>query len=310
MMQLSFDPAPAPDGKLLSAEDRAAIESRLAQRREPLAERVLSDYTFDNLYLFRAAHGYSYLPGEHPCVSGHTYDGTSHLLPLFDIATTPLQVLQELLGSRDCFYPLPAPVVAQLDPGAFELAASRDDSDYLYAAENFIEYESRPLRGQRSSSAKLRLQQRIRHCDIRHDSGEDALQVLAQWSAEKGLSDDAADGMPCCEAIQSQLGPSSLSGTVYYVDDKAAGFLLTEPLNPGVLVVRFAKGLKAFDGIYPLMFQELCRRHDRSVRWLNFEQDMGRMNFRKAKLSYAPCDLLEKFRVRPRHRQAPTTSAA
>jgi hypothetical protein len=64
--------------------------------------------------------------------------------------------------------------------------------------------------------------------------------------------------------------------------------------------MRFAKGRNAFKGIYQYMFHHFCTHFDRTVKWLNFEQDMGLANFRRTKLSYRPAALLSKFRVRLR----------
>ena len=64
-----------------------------------------------------------------------------------------------------------------------------------------------------------------------------------------------------------------------------------------MFVVRFAKGLNAFKGIYQYMFHHFCTRFARPVEWLNFEQDMGLPNFWRSKLSYRPAFLLSKFRV-------------
>ena len=61
------------------------------------------------------------------------------------------------------------------------------------------------------------------------------------------------------------------------------GFVLAQELQPGVFVMRFAKGLDSHVGIYPYMFQHFCRRFGRPVRWLNFEQDMGLPGFRRSK---------------------------
>ena len=72
--------------------------------------------------------------------------------------------------------------------------------------------------------------------------------------------------------------------------------MLAEPLAPGVVVMRFAKALDAYKGLYQHMFQHYARTQA-DVQWLNFEQDLGLANFRQTKLSYQPAQLLAKHRV-------------
>jgi hypothetical protein len=87
------------------------------------------------------------------------------------------------------------------------------------------------------------------------------------------------------------------------------GFVLAQELQPGVFVMRFAKGLDSHVGIYPYMFQHFCHSLGRPVEWLNFEQDMGLAGFRRSKRSYGPVALIPKLRVRP-GRRAPLSQFA
>lgn len=295
-------PTPRPAAQPLGLEHRPLIEDALERLRGPLGERAPSDLTFANLYLFRAAHGYGYVPGAYPFITGRTYDGDSHLIALFELTDLTPLALAELLQPGECFYPVPAEIAGRLDSRFFECTALRDDSDYLYLASDFVSYYTKPLRGQRAAVRKLKERHVITQQDVRHDGGAAAFVVLDRWRAEKKLAEDAADCIPCREALRPPQGLYPLAGTIYYADGQPAGFLLTEQLNPEVRVVRFAKGLSAFDGIYPHMFQQLCLSSAGSVHWLNFEQDLGKPNFRKSKLSYGPASLLEKFRVRLRTR--------
>jgi len=285
---------------LLGLEHRDCIEAALEPLRRSLAERALSELTFANLYLFRAVHDYRFMAGDYPCVSGRGYDGAAYLIPLFDLAAVPAGALGEILLPGECFHPVAAEVLTRLDRSVLQIETSRDDSDYLYAAAQFVDYRAASLRGQRGAALKLRSGHRISRGAICEHGPQAALGVLEQWCNEKNLPADGADAVACREALVPPAGLPALPGEIYYLDGQPAGFLLTEPINPDVRVVRFAKGLRAFAGIYPLMFQELCRHHEPPARWLNFECDLGKPNFRRAKLSYAPAQLLSKYRVSPR----------
>jgi hypothetical protein len=291
------------DGEALALAHQAEIETALAAlaRNAPgPAEHALSDPTFANLYLFRRAHDYRYRPGTLPCITGHTYDGTRHLLPLFDLATADAGELRTLLQGGDCLYPLTAMQVAALDPARFEWTGSRDDADYLYPASHFRHYRGTKLNKKRNLAKQLRQAHAVTAQAYSVTDLDAALHVLAGWMKDKAKAGGDADETPCTEALQlaSRLG---LHGFLYRADGEPAGFVLAEPLRPGVWVMRFAKGLDRFKGIYQFMFQHFCDSLA-EVHWLNFEQDMGLPNFRRSKLSYQPSALLPKFRARLRPR--------
>ena len=50
-----------------------------------------------------------------------------------------------------------------------------------------------------------------------------------------------------------------------------------------------------FRGLYQAINNEFCKNVAARAKYINREEDMGLPNLRKAKLSYHPCKLLEKY---------------
>ncbi|HWS75840.1 MAG TPA: phosphatidylglycerol lysyltransferase domain-containing protein [Quisquiliibacterium sp.] len=277
----------------------ASIEPALAGVRQALGHRALSEYAFANLYLFRQAHDYRYLPGEWPCVAGRTYDGARHLLPLFDPREAPADVLAALLRGHDCFFPIPEEGLVAFDAARFEWTALPDDSDYLYPAANFRDYRGEKLRKKRNLMKQLLAAHRVETHRLDASRILDAMKVLGCWMDDKGKLTGDADELPCLDALHL-VGHFGLDAEIHYADGRPAGFVIAQPMAPGVAVMRFAKGTDAFKGIYQYMFHRFCAAREGSLEWLNFEQDLGLANFRRTKQSYQPLALLPKYRVRLR----------
>src|SRR5690606_34163914 len=108
-----------------------------------------------NLYLFRQAHDYRFHRGEFAFVSGRTYDGTAHIMPLFDLHTAPASLTGALAARVDCFYPLSEKQKEALDGQRFRWVASPDDADYLYPADNFRAYRGAVLGKKRNLMKQL-----------------------------------------------------------------------------------------------------------------------------------------------------------
>lgn len=286
------------DGLPLTLALCGEIEPRLQALRAACGEQVLSDYAFSNLYLFRHAHAYRYRPGALPRIEGITYDGASHVLPLFDPGRVTEGQLAEVLDGRDCLFPVAEPLLAGLDPGRFCWSDSAADADYFYPADNFRGYRGELLRKKRNLMQQLLANSRIVARPLTDDAVADALAVLDTWLRDKDKRSGDADDIACREALE-QPRAHGLEGQVYYADGMPAGFLLAQQLTPSVAVMRFAKGNDIYKGIYQYMFHHYCVGHP-CLRWLNFEQDLGMANFRQTKRSYQPSAMLRKFRVRLR----------
>lgn len=285
-------------GAPLGLQHAAAIESALAARRAACGHEALSEYCFSNLYFFRGVHRYRYLPGPWPAVAGVTYDGRPHLLPLFDLAQAPPDVVRAQLAAHDCYFPVSAQQVAALDPARFVWTALEDDADYLYPTENFRHYRGELLRKKRNLMKQLLAATPVEAVPYDEAHAAAAQEILTAWMHDKGKTangENGADVAACREAL-SLAADFALDGRIYYAAGRPAGFVLSQALAPTTRALRFAKGIDACKGIYPYMFHELALALP-TVEWFNFEQDMGLANFRQTKRSFAPSALLPKYRV-------------
>jgi hypothetical protein len=285
-----------PEGVPLTLALYEEIEPRLQVLRGAYGRNTLSEYAFSNLYLFRQAHAYRYLPGAYPCVAGITYDGARHLLPLFDLRDAPVGVLVDMLQGYDCFFPIPAEVISGLDATRLRWTDSADDADYLYPATNFRDYRGDVLRKKYNLMQQLLSAYRMEAQPWAEMRIADAMTILAHWMEDKQKQPGEADDLACKEALQlaQRFG---LDGFVYYAGEMPVGFLLTQRIAPSVSVMRFAKGIDSHKGIYQYMFHHYCMSRSQDVEWLNFEQDLGLANFRQTKRSYQPSAMLGKYRV-------------
>jgi hypothetical protein len=288
----------AADGEALTLDHQAELEPLLQARwtAADAPEATLSDPWFANLYLFRRAHGWRLLRGEHPCIAGRAYDGTRLLLPLFDLHEATPAALRALLEGHDAFGPLNSAQFARLDPDLFTSSCSRDDADYVYRADRFADYRGSLLQKKRNLVKQFLATNRVETLRYTERLAGEALLVLQGWLDDKGKRPGDADDEACREAL-TLAAVLGLEGWLHRVDGVAAGFVLAQPVRPGVTVMRFAKGLQRFKGLAQHMFQHHARS-DPGVRWFNFEQDLGLANFRQTKLSYQPAALLDKHRVR------------
>jgi len=286
------------DGLPLTPELHDEIEWHLGALRVAQGAGTPSEYAFANLYLFRHAHAYRYVPGQYPRILGTTYDGARHVLPLFDPRHASDEILREVLAGQDCLYPVTTAVLAEMGPSRFAWEDRQDDDDYVYSADNFRHYRGELLGKKKNLMRQLLSAHAMEVRPLSDATLADAGAVQGAWMAAKDKRPGEADDGACREALarHRQFG---LDGLVYYADGVAVGFLIAQRLGPGLAVMRFAKGCDTHKGIYQYMFHHYCVG-EADLEWLNFEQDLGLSNFRQSKRSYQPTTMLRKLRVRLR----------
>ncbi|MCR5187525.1 MAG: phosphatidylglycerol lysyltransferase domain-containing protein [Treponema sp.] len=91
---------------------------------------------------------------------------------------------------------------------------------------------------------------------------------------------------------------ADLSGGLLYINQEAAAFCISSQLSDEVTDIHFEKSLEKFAsaGAYALINNEFAKTV--KTKYINREEDLGIPGLRKAKLSYYPEIILEKFLVK------------
>ncbi len=272
--------------------------------KELLFERLkgidipVSEYSFPNAYLFRAVHRYEVLRDREVFLRGVSYDGSTYLMPTWNVKETDVPYLRDMMASVDCLFPVPEAWLPIFSTGGFDFHYKEGDTDYIYTLEKMSTFRGRHLHKKRNLLKQFVTAHSHREVPLTRELMDDAVSVLNEWQAETGLASQDTDYQPCLEALQL-YDELVLCGGIYYADDEPAGFIVGEELNPETFVLHFAKARKKYKGIYQYMFNSFAKILPAKYRFLNFEQDLDREALRIAKSSYLPDLMLRKFRVSP-----------
>jgi len=79
------------------------------------------------------------------------------------------------------------------------------------------------------------------------------------------------------------------------IDGKVEAFTIGGRSGEHTVTVHVEKANSNIRGLYQAINNEFCMHLDDTVEYVNREEDMGIENLRKAKLSYKPVELVEKY---------------
>lgn len=191
-------------------------------------------------------------------------------------------------------------LLEQWYPGIFEIEPDRDLFDYLYESEHLIQLRGKKLHGKRNHIARFKDHDNWNYEPLMPENREDCLQMNRIWKdrhAEKWNGDMEREFQVVNTALRlfDQIG---LVGGVLRLDGEVVAFTLGEPLCEDTFVVHFEKAFPEIQGAYPMINQQFVEHECQNYRYVNREEDAGEEGLRKAKLSYQPDILLEKYSVK------------
>jgi hypothetical protein len=257
----------------------------------------ISDYTFANVYLFRKISNYEFLTTD--CglfVSGQNKQGQHYIMPLNDLRGCDMQTFNDLLDRQKFFFPIPKEWLSFFPADKFVISCDDSESDYIYLTEKMANFKGRQYIRHRNHLNQFLSLYMPEGKLIFTNNSPDAMSVLQEWQNDSGAAPDKTDFEQCREALQ-KISELALWGTIYYINNQPAGFIIGEELNANTFCLHFAKASKSYHGIYEFMFNDTAKKLQPQYKYLNFEEDMGNKNLRRTKNSYGPELLLKKYHI-------------
>ncbi len=273
------------------------------QHRECLMKRFkdldlpISDYTFANIYLFRNISRYQFLQAD--CglfIRGNNKQGQPYVMPLNDLRSCDMEIFDELLDKHGFFFPIPEEWLNFFPESKFTAVCDEGESDYIYLTEKMAAFAGKTFTRHRNHLNQFFSLYEPRGLSLGAANSPDGMKILKQWQNESRTAAEKTDFAQCEEALE-KFSELALWGTIYYIEDKPAGFIIGEPLNRDTFVLHFAKASARYHGIYEFMFNDTAKKLAADYTYLNLEEDMGNKNLRRTKMSYGPEMILKKYRV-------------
>lgn len=184
-------------------------------------------------------------------------------------------------------------------PEKFDFTADRDGFDYVYEVERLASLQGKKLQAKRNHINRFVEQYpEWQAVELTPENLPSCMEVERQWAAKREqapLQEDTA----VWSAIRN-FEALGLEGLMILTPDGPAAFTMGKRMSEDTYDVHFEKADGEIQGAYAIVnreFARLVKARYPQVRYLNREDDMGLPGLRKAKESYHPDLMVEKYRA-------------
>ena len=183
-------------------------------------------------------------------------------------------------------------------PRQFLFSRDAEMDDYIYSAEKL-----RTLSGSALSPKRNHIHQFERNEDwsyetLTKDNAKDCLEYEGMWLSERKPSEDYEELTDEQWAVRESLlhlEELGFTGGVLRLNGRVIAFCIAERLNQRVMIVHFEKAETGIPGAYAMINREFVKHECEDVIFVNREDDAGEEGLRRAKLSYHPDHMAEKY---------------
>lgn len=188
-----------------------------------------------------------------------------------------------------------------LFPCLFDFIPERSYFDYVYLAEKLANLSGKRLHAKRNHINKFTSSYNWSFEPITVENVALCATMNEEWMRRNRdeKSNDTFDSEQ--EALSKALlnfSALGLDGGALIVDGEIVAFTIGEKLNSDTYVVHFEKAFKEINGSYSMINREFVRyvmqKHPEII-YINREDDTGAENLRRAKQSYNPEFMVEKY---------------
>lgn len=177
----------------------------------------------------------------------------------------------------------------------------RDFCDYVYSADDLENLTGKKYHAKRNHLNRF-YENDWSFEPLSAENVSECLEMNELWRAENVTdnSEDAKSKLAELDVVTRSLelfGELGYTGGVIRVDGAVQAFTFGEPSEENTFVVHVEKALRKYQGTYAAINREFVKSLGRKYAYIDREEDTGSENLRKAKMSYNPLFLEEKFLI-------------
>jgi hypothetical protein len=183
-------------------------------------------------------------------------------------------------------------------PGQFTYHLETDFFDYIYLRTDLETLTGKRYQSKRNHINKFKNTHTYSYHPLTPETVDECIQTEQLWLNENANPENQAALTLEQRSINFALthhAPLGITGGLVRVDGHIAAFTYGFPINHNTFGVHAEKALAAYEGLYNLINHEFAAHIPPQYLYVNREEDLGIPGLRRAKQSYHPAILLQKY---------------
>ncbi len=180
-----------------------------------------------------------------------------------------------------------------------DITLDRDSSDYVYLTDDLISLAGKKYHGKKNHLNSFKKQYEYEYVRLREDLLDECTRINEEWCARRSC--EHHKGLYCEKLANNEalrnFRTLGYEGALIKVSGRFEAYTVGELLNENTAVIHIEKANDDIRGLYTFINQQFCENSWKNVKYINREQDLGLEGLRKAKLSYSPVKLVNKYNI-------------
>jgi hypothetical protein len=199
---------------------------------------------------------------------------------IFAVSAVEKQVIEESMSQR------------------YSITPCRDYFDYVYSVKDLISLSGKKYHGKKNHLNTFMANEGISYESISSENLDQVVQAEEEWCKKhdcgKGETELKSEKIAIFRALENfdKLG---LTGGILKISGKIAGFTFAEPVSGDTVLIHIEKADPDTKGAYTAINQVFLEKQWKHMSYVNREEDLGLEGLRKAKESYHPVKMIEKY---------------
>ncbi|MFA5864229.1 MAG: phosphatidylglycerol lysyltransferase domain-containing protein [Phycisphaerae bacterium] len=187
--------------------------------------------------------------------------------------------------------------IEQARPGKFSFMVERDRFDYVYLVSDLIKLDGAKYKGKRNHINIFQQMYHYEYLPLSADVLREVTEAEIEWckkrdcESHEGLENEKKGILQAVEYFDRL----KFQGGVLKINGKAGAFTFGESLTKDTVVIHIEKADPDIRGAYQMITQQFLEHEWPGMTFVNREEDLGIDGLRKAKQSYHPVKLIEKY---------------
>ncbi len=257
--------------------------------------------SFTNMYIWQESYNISFAEedGFLFIKSRHSHDCSYYIFPCGEgdkKAAVEKIIADSHIGGCKC-------VFAHLSPeeslflkenfgDTFSFRNDRDNAEYVYETDSLINLSGKKLHGKRNHLNTFLNSYKWEYKEIMPENIDEARQFCIKSITERDQHDEELSAM---QKLFDGFFALGLSGAMLYANGNLCAVTAGEMLSCHTAVIHLEKADTQVKGSYAAINNLFAKNRFGNTKFINREEDMGIEGLRRAKESYRPCHMVEKW---------------